>query len=66
MDQAFFGLNSDYRNSVLDEVYYMVKHVNFSRDDVLKMPIFERRYHLQKYINELEAQKQAMEAKKKT
>ena len=63
--QAFFGLHSDYRNYVLDEVYYMVKHVNFQRDDVLKMPIFERRYHLQKYVNELEAQKTAMESAKK-
>jgi len=62
---AFFGLNSDYRNYVLDEVYYMVKHVNFERDDVLKMPIFERRYHLQKYVAELEAQKAAMDAAKK-
>jgi len=43
----------------------MVKHVNFERDDVLKMPIFERRYHLQKYVAELEAQKAAMDAAKK-
>ena len=43
----------------------MVKHVNFSRDEVLKMPIYERRYHLQKYVSELEAQKQAHDAAKK-
>ena len=43
----------------------MVKHVNFDREAVLKMPIFERRYHLQKYINELEVQKQQMESAKK-
>jgi hypothetical protein len=43
----------------------MVKHVNFQREDVLKMPIFERRYHLQKYVSEIEAQKQAMESAKK-
>jgi hypothetical protein len=46
-------------------VYYLVKHVNFQRDDVLKMPVFERRYHLQKYVSELESQKQAMESAKK-
>ena len=62
---AFFGLSSDYRNYVLDEVYYMVKHVNFDRESVMKMPIFERRYHLQKYVNELESQKQSMESAKK-
>jgi hypothetical protein len=32
---------------------------------VLAMPIFERRYHLQKYINEIEAQKEAADAAKK-
>ena len=43
----------------------MVKHVNFDRESVMKMPIFERRYHLQKYVNELESQKQSMESAKK-
>ena len=64
MDLAFFGLNSDYRNYVLDEIYYMVKHVNFNRDEVLKMPVYERRYFLQKYIGELESQKEARNAAK--
>ena len=64
MDLAFFGLNSEYRNYVLDEIYYMVKHVNFGRDEVLKMPVYERRYHLQKYVTELEKQKEAQSAVK--
>lgn len=65
MDHRFFGLNSDYRNHVLDEIYYMVKHVNFEREEVLKMPIFERRYFLSKYVAELETQKEAMNSAKK-
>ncbi len=44
----------------------MVKHVNFERDDVLKMPIFERRYYLQKYISELEAQQEAQKRAKES
>lgn len=40
----------------------MVKHVNFGRDEVLKMPVYERRYHLQKYVTELEKQKEAQNA----
>jgi hypothetical protein len=42
----------------------MVKHVNFNRDEVLKMPVYERRFFLQKYISELEAQKAARNATK--
>jgi len=43
----------------------MVKHVNFKREEVLKMPIFERRYFLSKYVAELESQKEAMNSAKK-
>lgn len=63
---TFFGLNSDYRKIVLDEIYYLVKHTNFTRVDALRMPVFERRFYLNKYIEEIEKQSEAMNNRKKT
>ncbi len=36
----------------MDEIYYLVKYAHFSYSDILNMPIFERRYYLNKLISE--------------
>jgi len=57
--ETFFGLHSDYRTIILDEIYYLVKHTNFTREDALKMPVYERRFFLNKYIEEINQQSEA-------
>ena len=46
---------------MLDEVYYLVKYAHFTRQDVLLMPVFERKYMLGKLHDEYEKRKQAQE-----
>jgi len=55
---TFFVLSSDYRQSVLDEIYYLVKFANFSHENLIRMPIYERRYYLGKLIQEYEKKKE--------
>jgi hypothetical protein len=49
---TFFALSSDYRKSQLDEFYYLTKLLNISYNDFLQMPIFARKYLLDKWIEE--------------
>jgi hypothetical protein len=49
---TFFALSSDYRKSQLDEFYYLTKLLNISYSDFLQMPIFARKYLLDKWIEE--------------
>ena len=55
---TFFVLSSDYRQSMLDEIYYLVKFANFSHENVTRMPIYERRYYLGKLIEEYEKKRE--------
>jgi|TARA_R110002020_G_scaffold196775_2_gene397756 hypothetical protein len=49
---------------MLDELYYLIKHANFSYTDVLKMPVYERKYFIDKMVKEFETRKEAMETAK--
>ena len=61
---TFFVLSSDYRQSVLDEIYYLVKFANFSHENLIRMPIYERRYYLGKLIQEYEKKKEEIDKAK--
>jgi len=37
---------------MLEEIYYLVRHANFSHSDLLKMPVFERRFYVEKLLDE--------------
>ena len=43
---------------MLDEIYYLVKFANFSHENLIRMPIYERRYYLAKLIQEFEKKKE--------
>ena len=36
----------------MDEIYYLVKYANFNYSEVLNMPIYERKYYLNKLLQE--------------
>jgi len=57
LTSVFFGLTSDYKIPLLDEIYICKQNLGFSYSDVLSMPTYERRYFLglltkQKTLNE--------------
>lgn len=45
-----FALSSDYRKGQLDEFYYLSTLLNVGWSDFEKMPIFTRKYLLDKWI----------------
>jgi hypothetical protein len=47
---TFFALSSDYRKGQLDEFYYLSTLMNISYTDFLQMPIFTRKYLLDKWV----------------
>lgn len=47
-----FALSSEYRKGQLDEFYYLSKLFNIGWKDFNEMPIFARKYILDKYIEE--------------
>jgi hypothetical protein len=47
-----FALSSDYRKGQLDEFYYLSTLLKVSWSDFEKMPIFVRKYLLDKWIQE--------------
>jgi hypothetical protein len=47
---TFFVLSSDYRKGQLDEFYYLTTLMNVSYNDFLMMPIFTRKYLLDKWV----------------
>jgi len=46
---------------LIEEIYLCVHHIGFSRDDVMKMPTYERRKHLELLGDEIERKKEVME-----
>ena len=49
---TFFVLSSDYRKNQLDELYYMINLMNISYSDFMNMPLFVRKYLLDKWIED--------------
>ncbi len=46
----FFALSSDYRKGQLDEFYYLNTLMKISWSDFIQMPIFARKYLLDKWL----------------
>ena len=64
----FFGLTSSYKPSLFQEIYILVHHAGFTREDVMLMPIFERRAYMsfiQKEVDEKNKAQKAANAKAK-
>jgi hypothetical protein len=49
---TFFVLSSDYRKNQIDEYFYLSKLLNVSYSDFERMPIFIRKYLLNKWVEE--------------
>jgi hypothetical protein len=49
---TFFALSSDYRKIQIDEFYYLTTLMKISYQDFERMPLFVRRYLLDKWIED--------------
>lgn len=61
LGQSFFVLSSDYKKTMLDEFFYLSKHVNMSYSDLMTMPTFERKYFINKLSSEFEKRNEEYE-----
>jgi hypothetical protein len=51
---TFFALSSDYRQGQIDEFYYLAQIFHVSYNDFMNMPLFVRKYMLDKWVKEKE------------
>jgi len=49
---TFFALSSDYRKGMMDEFYYLNTRMNISYQDFERLPIYIRKYLLDKWVEE--------------
>ena len=49
---TFFVLSSDYRKNQIDEFYYLSKLLHISYQDFERIPVFVRKYLLNKWVEE--------------
>jgi len=49
---------------LLDEIYYLSRHANFSYSDTLTMPTYERKYFINKLVEEFEKKSEQYEKAK--
>lgn len=61
IDTNFFGLNPEYRQHMMNEVFLITYYGKggFSRDDVFNMPVYERRWVMQRIQEEVEKKNKA-------
>jgi len=52
LGRTFFVLSSDYRKSQIDEFYYLNNLMKVTYQDFQQMPVFVRKYLLDKWIEE--------------
>ena len=62
--RSFFDLSSEYKKIQLDEIYDLSKHANFSYSDILIMPVFERKYFINKLVEEFDKRNEMIEKQK--
>ncbi len=67
LTSAFFGLTSEYKSSLLEEIYICTQHLDgFTYTDVLALPVYERRFFLSLKARDVSKQKEHVESASKT
>jgi hypothetical protein len=52
------------RTILLDEIYYLIRHANFSYEDLVKIPTYERKYFIGKLSEEFQKRAEQIEKSK--
>ena len=55
-DQSFFGLSSEFKEHLWEEIYICIKYLGATYNDILQMPTSERRFYIHKMVKEKERQ----------
>jgi len=58
---SFFVLSSDYKKSMLQEIYYLCRHVNMTYTDGMTMPTYERKFFVNMLIEEFNKKNEQIE-----
>ena len=61
---SFFVLSTAYRNALLEEIYFLMRHLHIPYTDILQMPTFERRFYINKIVEEFQKKNEAIEQAK--
>jgi len=61
LGQSFFVLSSDYKKSMLQEIYYLCRHVNMTYTDCMIMPTYERKFFINTLIEEFNKKNEEIE-----
>jgi len=51
-ESIFSGFNIEYHKHLLDEIYFLIKYGRFSYADIYSMPTYQRKYFLDKMLEE--------------
>lgn len=54
----FFGLDNSYRETVLEEFYYLMRAMNISYEAIRSMPVTYRRWFIKRYSRDVIGQKE--------
>lgn len=52
MGWSFFGLSSNYRQILIEEFYFINRFITLSFDDFNKIPTFQRKYMINRIIDD--------------
>jgi len=58
---SFFVLSSNYKKTMLEEIYYLCRHVNMTYTDCMSMPTFERKFFVNMLIEEFNKKNEQVE-----
>lgn len=62
LGRTFFGLTTEYRSEVLEEIFQLVFHCKMSRFDARLMPVHERQWFIVRTNKEIEDMKKEIES----
>lgn len=57
-EQRFFGLTPENREVVLDQIFVLMQHLNFSYRDAYTLPVWQRSWFIGKLKENIEKQKE--------
>ena len=56
----FFGLTPENKTIILEQLYVLIKHANFSYSDAYKLPVWKRTWFIYKLKEEFEKEQQTI------
>ena len=58
LELRFFGLTPENKTLILEQLYVLIKHANFTYSDAYKLPVWKRLWFIYKLKEDFEKEKQ--------